>query len=363
MEKNIEIKNGTMKENKERIYYFDILKIISCIAVIFIHVTAPIMDNFSPNDFGWKVGNFYDSASRFSVPIFIMISGALFLSKETIDIKKLYKKNILRLLVAYIFYTIFYAFWKFFVLNRGIRLVNIKEIMESAVLESHYHLWFLPIIICIYMSLPILTKITNNSSRKEMKYTLLLFFIFIILKNAIKAFSYKYLDAIVDRFSMLIVADYTGYFLLGYYLNKYDISIKKRIVFYVLGIASFFACFFGTYFYSVYSNQFMATFYSNFFITTFFESIAMFLFMKNLISKVKINNIVSKVIINISNASFGIYLVHVFSIDFFTILLNPILNSINPILSIPLIVIVSFINSLILTNIIKKIPIIGKFLT
>ena len=360
MEKVLDTKKEEMSTKQKRIYYLDILKIISCIAVVFLHVADQNINLYNPSNFEWQVFNFFDSISRSSVPIFVMISGALFLGKEKFDIKNLYKKNILRLFIAYSFYTLFYAFFNYAIQNKSIKL---DEILKSAVLASNYHLWFIPMLICIYMSIPILSKIAKNSSKKEFEYIFILFFIFVILKTTIISFHYKYFDAIFDRFSILVVGEYIGYFLLGHYLNKYDFEKNKRIIFYILGIASLILCIIGNSIYTSFLNKPTNIFYNNFFITTFFESIAIFVFVKNFISKIKLNNIISKIIINISNASFGIYLIHVFSICAFTLGFNIYQSSFNPILSVPFISICAFLISYIITSIIKKIPVIGKYLT
>ena len=66
---------------KERIIYFDYLRVLATMAVIFLHVAAQNWYNTDINTLNWHVFNIYDSIVRWGVPIFIMISGALFLEK------------------------------------------------------------------------------------------------------------------------------------------------------------------------------------------------------------------------------------------------------------------------------------------
>lgn len=104
--------------NKVKKYdWLDILRIISCFAVILLHCSC---DAFSVTQgiIGFTIGNFYNSISRFCVPIFLMITGALLLnpSKE-IDIKKFTINKTLRIvidfvcwcIIYYLFYTIIIA--------------------------------------------------------------------------------------------------------------------------------------------------------------------------------------------------------------------------------------------------------------
>jgi surface polysaccharide O-acyltransferase-like enzyme len=56
----------------------------------------------------WNIYNICNSASRWGVPVFVMMSGALFLPRE-IPTKTLYKKYILRMTIAYVVWSAFYA--------------------------------------------------------------------------------------------------------------------------------------------------------------------------------------------------------------------------------------------------------------
>ena len=87
----------------KRIYWLDLLRIISILSMILLHVAASFWYVSPSNSYNWIIMNIYDSLVRFCVPVFLMISGALFLSQKEINIKKLYTKNILRLLISLIF--------------------------------------------------------------------------------------------------------------------------------------------------------------------------------------------------------------------------------------------------------------------
>lgn len=65
-----------------KIEYFECLRVIATIAVIIVHVAAMKWYDGYARSLSWNIFNIYDSAVRWCVPIFLMISGALFLSKE-----------------------------------------------------------------------------------------------------------------------------------------------------------------------------------------------------------------------------------------------------------------------------------------
>ena len=66
----------------KRIIYFDYLRAIAVFSVIVLHVAAQNWHNADTNTFEWNVFNIYDGVSRWAVPIFVMISGALFLGRD-----------------------------------------------------------------------------------------------------------------------------------------------------------------------------------------------------------------------------------------------------------------------------------------
>lgn len=66
-------------KRKQRIDYLDYLRLVAIFGVITVHVATSL--NFYHQDYAglnWQILNFWDGLSRFCVPVFIMISGALF---------------------------------------------------------------------------------------------------------------------------------------------------------------------------------------------------------------------------------------------------------------------------------------------
>ena len=86
-----------------KIIAFDGLRILAAFAVVVLHTVAPLfMDSYPSSD--WNVANVYESLVRWSVPVFFMISGALFLNKgKELNLGRLYKKNIFRIFLIYLF--------------------------------------------------------------------------------------------------------------------------------------------------------------------------------------------------------------------------------------------------------------------
>ena len=80
----------------QRIAYFDVLRILATFAVIVLHLSAQHWADTDVHTRAWQAFNLYDSAVRWAVPVFVMISGSLFLSGSQ-SLLHILKKNVLRL--------------------------------------------------------------------------------------------------------------------------------------------------------------------------------------------------------------------------------------------------------------------------
>jgi surface polysaccharide O-acyltransferase-like enzyme len=93
--------NRIKSANKSRVLYLDLLKVVAAIGVVAIHFSAENWRKIDIYSADWAIQTIYDGIMRCAVPIFIMVSGALFLGRD-IPIKTLYKKYVLRLLIVFL---------------------------------------------------------------------------------------------------------------------------------------------------------------------------------------------------------------------------------------------------------------------
>ena len=97
------------QSNTPRIAYLDLLRVLATLAVIYIHVNADgllVMDS----QYDWYVAMVGGSLVRWAVPVFVMISGALYLNpQKSITTETVLKRKIPRLLLAYVAWWVIYA--------------------------------------------------------------------------------------------------------------------------------------------------------------------------------------------------------------------------------------------------------------
>lgn len=218
--------------------YLDVVRGIAAIGVIFIHVSS---NNWYGNigSVSWSVFTIYTGLCRCAVPIFFMITGALFLdSKKVISTKKLYKKNIMRMIAFLVSWAFVYKIVEVLRLHEW-RINVIAIIKDIAVGNVQAHLWYVYATIGIYVCIPVLKVITDNCTEKTLRYAIgvcLVFGCLVEWGNQIPGVNYVTIN--LQRIMSGIGVGYIGYLLLGHYIDCYDISPKWRRIIYVVGLGS-----------------------------------------------------------------------------------------------------------------------------
>lgn len=348
----------------ERVIYFDLLRITAMIAVIVLHTAASGWYGKDVHSFVWRTFNVYDSLVRWGVPVFTMISGALFLSPaKQISIKTLYSQYILRLVLAFIAWSCFYAV---FSLEAG---DGIKDFLTMFI-EGYYHMWFLFMLVGLYIIIPPLRRITASAEATKYFLVISLVFSFIIpaIMLAMKCVDSLYGSSLYDLTEQ-VYADvnfhfaigYSFYFVLGYFLSAATLTRRQEWICYILGIVGFCLTTFLTKGISYYFYRPNGTFYENMTINVMMESVAVFVLFKCRISSLVKRERTVMLTRKLSKLSFGVYLIHPFFLELLG-LFGIDTMSFNPVLSVPLIAAVVFFLSLVVSAVLNKLPVIGKYL-
>ncbi|MFW5437457.1 acyltransferase [Paenibacillus apiarius] len=301
-----------------RIIYIDILRIISIIAVIVLHITADLLTR--TNDFdtaSWWVSNVFNSISRFAVPVFFMISGAMILRIDVQSYRDFYIKRVLPLVISLASWSLIYALYmQYFIVNSHMSVSQfLGDFAYKLLTDGNYvHLWFLYAIIAIYMTVPLICKLVKACSEKDLRYYLTLWFIISILYRLISDIVLKSTSQYINIpiLNIPFFTGFLGYFVLGYYMFTYGLPERPKRLIFNLGVISFFVTPVATYFASLYNGVLDEMFYGNYSITTFFMAMAIFIYFQEKDSSLreKVNHKIKKMIGSVSKASFSIYLIH-----------------------------------------------------
>ena len=354
--------------NKKRITWIELLRIAACIGVIGIHAGSQHFRDTPLDSSIWRVSNFYHGINRFAVAAFIMISGTLYLdSKRKWSLKKLWSKNILQIAAAYVFWQIFYAVYRIIMAgNTPIGSIAFFKKILVYCSSSYFHLWYLPMLAGLLMMTPLLWEIVNcERGKKWEEYLILMFLLLKIIPYTVNCFSFPMKEHIMNVLNTVqpgMIVDYVGYFILGHYLSHYKVSKKLEYTIYALGVVLIGMSILLSQYMSPRAGREIQAYYENFTLTGFFWGSAIFLFFKNYVSRIHWTEKQEEVICRLGSYTFGIYLIHAFFRD---ILHRAGVDSMmigNTFIAIPIVMACIFVLSCIAVILIKKIPVLGKWI-
>lgn len=168
------------------------------------------------------------------------------------------------------------------------------------------------------------------------------------------------LNNFYEKIDVKIAMGYTGYFMLGHYLKNKTFNSSTRTIIYILGLISLICVVVFTHFISFHYNHADIFFYDNLSILTLAEAIAIFTLINH-----KFKNYKSKyspIIVKVSNLTFGVYLIHILIINIFhdSFGIDSCIGRVS--WGIPVLSIITFSFSLILTWFLNKIPYASRFI-
>ena len=282
---------------KSRILYLDIIRILACVMIVTMH--API-----PNT---GLSSYMLSADSLlaapGIGLFVMVSGALLLPVD-IPIKLFIKKRIFKITFPTLFWTLFYMI--IYLYDNGFEEVDLWRVLLSIPFSSQFGvvLWFVYMLAGLYLLAPILSPWLKQASKREVEFYLVLWAI---------TMCYPYIrDYVTINESptgiLYYFEGYAGYFLLGYYLNKY---LNTKAVWEIV-ILILFPLFIAT---ILKTQEVQVHFYDSFWYLSALVammSIAWFLLLKKMNIVYDSTSKQHICIALLSNCCFGIYLVHIF---------------------------------------------------
>lgn len=346
-----------MPPSNNRILQFDVLRIVAAFAVVWLHSSAQRFEICYPS-VEWDVRNVYDSLVRWCVPVFVMISGALFLdANKKIELKNMYGKYIARVAIVFIVWSLVYAMYD------GIGAKGLAGFVRRVVLGP-CHFWFLKMLIGLYVVVPVLRVIVAD--RKVERYFIclslvtaflmpLLFAFMEYISHATSAFAVRNYEGLGIKMGL----GYVGYFVLGHYLSNNQISATVKRILCLIGILSFLAVVVLTSFVTSQTGTACLFFYNYMSAFSLLEAIAVFVVIKDIHIAQKYH----AVLISASKLCLGIYIVHPLVIKVLSDYGSIDSSSLNPIYFVPLYALAVFIISYLVSFVLAHIPFIKRFLS
>jgi surface polysaccharide O-acyltransferase-like enzyme len=301
-----------------RLLWADILKILAIFGVILLHVSAPFVVPFEISR-NWWIGNIYDSLTRWCVPLFVMVSGALILGKaDGIPLRHFFFVRIRRILLPFIFWSAVYFFYRIHLKADELGTWDFFRMLLTE--PIYYHLWFVYMLIVLYLLAPAAGAFLKYAPAKHAWYLMAFWFFWTSLLPIIdKPLPFEtYFTPDMNDYSALRLS---GYFLLGYMLKerfaRSGLELSLVLITFMAGGA---ATILGTYWLSLGRGEFHPFFYKYFSITVVAMAVSLFVFVKSIFntrSTIADGNGKERILMNsprilqqIGMSVFGVYLVH-----------------------------------------------------
>ncbi len=335
---------------------YDMLRTLACMMVVILHASAQYWYLTPPSEGEWALLHIWNTSARCAVPIFFMISGALFLHGPRPG-KKFFTRNIPRLACVFIVWSVLY----------GIDAMTVPGVLADPLklfdhaMAGHYHLWFLPSMIGVYLLLPALYAIAHYENGWALRAFLPVFLIFGIICGTAAAFDGMLPWGVSVAFAKIApeLCGCCGYFLLGFALTNIDVSRVPRTVWILICILSVGITAAVGILYSRHTGRATALLHGEFTLPTFAEAVSLFFLFRTV--KVSPASRTGRLFTELSACTLGIYLLHPFVMErlqaygFDSLFLHAGIGV--PLLSFAVILICLTVSAFL-----RRIPVVGKWI-
>ena len=360
----------------ERVVFLDWLRVIACFMVMAIHSAEPFyLGGEAPNithiASSWDMLciTVTECLCRVCVPLFVMASSYLLFPVKR-PTGEFFRRRLMRIVVPFVVWSVAYVWaaggdW-------GRLFFNFPD--EGG------HLWFVPMLLGLYILMPLLSPWAEKVTERELKGWLVLWLVtttFPFLRRAWEtlygapsfgAVPYLYGECPWNMFGTFhYVSGFIGYMLLGLWFRKFAAqrnwtrTLARALPLWIAGVAIIgipFFChvdkfpFSAPYAHAV--KMEMSIEYCS--LGVALATIAAFMVVR----KLDIGGMIyERVVRPISEASYGMYLLHMF-------ILAPVSARLMPHLSTPLAILataaISFAASAFLAILLRRLPVVGKYL-
>ncbi len=357
------MEQNSLEQNKKIAIPVDLIRTLAIGLVVLLHASNEALQASSVSMPYWWTAIVYKSLALSCVPLFVMLSGALLLQPTKLEepIRVFLKKRLSRIGLAFVFWNMVYLAWGFYVYNVPVTFDNVVQgIVKDLFTGAWYQFWFIYLIIGLYLITPILRVIIVHGNPRITRYLIVLWFAGVAVLPLIQfGFSYT-LDA-----GVFVLSGFIGYFVMGNYLQKIRL---RNFILYGLLIASFVGTVFGVWLMTYPLSSFGLSDYFLGYLTVnvIVGSVSLFL----ILLKVKpdwpgTNNPASRFVQVISNNTLPIFLFHVIILETFErglLGFKISYTTLNPILEIPLLAALTFLITLGLVLLMRKLPVLNNLI-
>lgn len=281
---------------------FQWLRLFAALGVVVIHVCSTHWSAVPADSAEWKALAIWDSLVRWPVPVFVMITGALFLPRVT-TLRAVLTRYIPRIAGAFCLWSLVYTFW-------GHRQGTPDPELQVLLFRGEYHLWYLPFLCGIYLVLPFVQRIVSDRKLEDQLLAVSLVIGLMIpwlsdLGAALHPEQGDVIRALKNNLNYTFFFDLLAYLVLGHWLWTRELSPGVRRLICLLGLFGLLLNGPATLWLSRKLGAPATLFFDHASPTTLCAAAGLFLFARQHLTKLP------RVVDALARQSFGVYLCHV----------------------------------------------------
>ncbi len=376
-------------DTRQREVWVDWLRVIACFMVMVVHSSEPFYlggeGTLITSAYNARWAAFFDVLVRSCVPLFVIASSYLQFPLHY-STGEFFRKRAVRVLVPFAIWSIFYAlYW-------GEPVTNLKSLL----LNFNYvagHLWFVYMLVGLYLIMPLLSPWAEKVGKKELSIYIGIW-LFTTLIPLIRDWACDfpltviygptgiprqvlyplYGEASWNTYgTFYYISGFLGYMLIGLWLRKFGSDIKPARSWFVAiacFLAGFAICYFGFIrrvnissngVFPVGGREGLAAWWETTWINDTLGVALMTIGNVLMFRKIKSSGrFYEKILLPVSKASYGMYLGHMVALAFYSQMFRSCLDT-TPLI-IVLTAVCSFVTTAIVAVLVKKIPVIGRFI-
>ena len=334
--------------NCKRNINLDLLAIVASFLVVFLHQAAQIAETNI-------IIYIYRIIAECAVPLFVMKSGALLLSKKKNVDYRYIGRAALRIVAIIVLWGLFYHSISNMLID-GVSWLAVKKAIISVITAEttyNYQFWYLYMLLGLYAVTPVIRKFLHHAERADyIGFFLISFAVGFAIPFVCRLLNIDFQNVWIEKWFRFF-STYLLYYSLGYYCSEHSTSKRTRMILVVLvifgGIITVLGCngnFLG-------SKKAWITYDSPF--TLAYTTLIFSFIMKCQFDE---NTLFARKIVSLASYSLGVFILHPMVIVVMRKLIHIEVSSFCPAVSIPILTIVVYVFCTIAAWWIKKLPLI-----
>ncbi len=347
---------GVPQTKANSIQYINKLRVLAIYMVVTAHVAMWQTMATESFTFNWWLGCWLFYLAHLSIPVFVMISGALLLDDSRREsAAQFYRRRMIRVGIPLVVWTCVYLVVRVVMDHEELSVGRAVTLILTG--DPYYHLWFLYMIAGLYLITPPLRTFVRCSSPAE---RILVIVIGLILANA-----YFQTDVLLwnnQRSIFTMFIPYISFYLCGYELRLIDprkVSLKY-LVLAVLISAGYLAAFSGVFMETAggVGTRYLFDFFSP---PVIFISIGIFwaAYLRDLTAK-PLEGRRRTALEWISSTTMGVYVLHPLVLGLMRIAFSKHADDGNFVAGVIVVPLITFIACVLITSLLMKIPVLRR---